>query len=72
MFPLLPDTPDIFPAWKALVQAVGVIGKQAHDARPVAVCHTHRVTRLLTFNVGHFARLAGFGPGVVVVDAATV
>ena len=71
-FPLLPETPDIYPAWKALVQALGVIGKQVHDARLVAVCHVHRVTHLLTFNVSHFARLAGFGPGVVVVDPATL
>jgi predicted nucleic acid-binding protein len=71
-FPLLPDTPDIFPAWKTLVGAVGVIGKQVHDARLVAVCHAHGVTHLLTFNVSHFARMAGFGPGVVVVDPASV
>jgi hypothetical protein len=32
-FPLLPKTPDIFPAWKALVSAMDVIGKQVHDAR---------------------------------------
>jgi len=72
MFPLLPETPDIFPAWKALVVALGVIGKQVHDARLVAVCHVHRVTHLLTFNVAHFVRLAAFGPGVVVVDPSTV
>jgi len=30
------------------------------------------VTHLLTFNVSHFTRLAGFGPGVIVVDPATV
>jgi predicted nucleic acid-binding protein len=71
-FPLLPETPDIFPAWKALVGALGVIGKQVHDARLVAVCHVHRVTHVLTFNVGHFTRLAGFGPGVTIVDPATV
>jgi predicted nucleic acid-binding protein len=71
-FPLLADTPDIFPAWKALVGALGVIGKQVHDARLVAVCHVHGMTHLLTFNVGHFVRLAGFGPGVVVVDPAAV
>ena len=57
-FPLLPETPDIYPAWKVLVQALGVIGKQVHDARLVAVCHVHGVTHLLTFNVAHFARLA--------------
>ncbi len=71
-FPLLAETPDVYPAWKALVTALGVIGKQVHDARLVAVCHVHGVTHLLTFNVTHFVRLAGFGPGIVVVDPASV
>jgi predicted nucleic acid-binding protein len=71
-FPLLAETPDIYLAWKVLVGALGVIGKQVHDARLVAVCHVQAVTHVLTFNVGHFARLAGFGPGVVVVDPASV
>jgi predicted nucleic acid-binding protein len=71
-FPLLVERPDIYPAWKALVGTLGVIGKQVHDSRLVAVCHVHAVTHLLTFNVGHFVRLAGFGPGLVVVDPATV
>lgn len=71
-FPLLVETPDIFFAWKALVQAVGIIGKQVHDARLVAVCHVHGITHLLTFNIGHFNRLATFGPGLVIVDPATV
>jgi len=39
LFPLLPETPDIYPAWKALVQALVIIGKQVHDARLIAVCH---------------------------------
>lgn len=71
-FPLLEESPDIYPAWKSLVEAVGVIGKQVHDARLAAVCHVHGVTHLLTFNVGHFARFSGFGPGLVVVDPASV
>jgi len=71
-FPLLVETPDIFPAWKALVSTLGVIGKQVHDARLVAVCHIHSITHLLTFNVAHFARMAGFGPGIVAVDPASV
>ena len=71
-FPLLPETPDIYPAWKALVVALGVVGKQVHDARLVAACHVHAVTHLLTFNVAHFARMAGFGPGIVVLDPTTV
>jgi hypothetical protein len=49
-----------------------VIGKQVHDARLLAVCHVHGVTHLLTFNVAHFNRMAGFGPGVEVVSPATV
>jgi predicted nucleic acid-binding protein len=71
-FPLLSETPDIYPAWKALVTALGVIGKQVHDARLVVVCHVHSVTHLLTFNVSHFVRMAGFAPGIVVVDPASV
>jgi predicted nucleic acid-binding protein len=71
-FPLLSETPDVYPAWKALVGALGVIGKQVHDARLVAVCHVHGVTHFLTFNVSHFLRMAGFGPGLVVVDPASV
>jgi len=54
------------------VIALGVIGKQVHDARLIAICHAQGVTHLLTFNTAHFARLAGFGPGVVVVDPASV
>ena len=71
-FPLLAETPAIYPTWLALVDALGVVGKQVHDARLVAVCHVHAVTHLLTFNIGHFTRLAGFGPGLVIVDPATV
>jgi predicted nucleic acid-binding protein len=72
VFPLLAETPDIFPAWKALVGGLGIIGKQVHDARLVAVCHVNTVTHMLTFNVSHFVRMAGFGPGLVVVDPASV
>ncbi len=71
-FSLLNETPDIYPAWKALVGALGVVGKQVHDARLVAVCHVHEVSHLLTFNGTHFARLAAFGLAVAVVDPASV
>ncbi len=40
--------------------------------RLVAVCHVHEVTHLLTFNVGHFVRMAGYGLGLAVVDPANV
>jgi len=71
-FPLLAETSDIYPAWKALVGGLAVTGKQVHDARLVAVCHVYTVTHLLTFNVAHFGRMATFWPGVVVVDPAAV
>jgi len=71
-FPLLAETPDIYPAWKALVGTLGVIGKQVYDARLVVVCQIHGVSHLFTFNLAHFMRLAASGPGIVVVDPATV
>ena len=71
-FPLLADTVAIYPAWKALVMALGVIGKRVHDARLVAVCHAHGVDKLLTFDVANFAQLGTFGPGVVIVDPGKV
>lgn len=71
-FSFLKETADIYPAWKSLASAAGVIGKQVHDARLVAVCHVHKVTHLLTFNTAHFAALAAYGLGVTIVDPATV
>jgi predicted nucleic acid-binding protein len=70
--PLLPDTPEIFPKWKAIVELLGIIGKQVHDARLVAVCHVHGVKSFLTFNVAHFAALARFGPRLKVVEPADI
>lgn len=71
-FHLLPETPDIFPAWKALVGHLEVVGKQVHDARLVAICHVHAVSHVLTFNVGHFVRLSSAAPGITVIDPAAV
>jgi predicted nucleic acid-binding protein len=72
LFSLLPDTPDIYPAWKTLVSAAGIIGKQVHDARLVAVCQVYGITHVLTFNVRHFARFTGLISGLVIVDPATI
>jgi hypothetical protein len=68
----LDETPDIYPAWKALVNGLSVMGKQVHDARLITVCHVHGISQLLTFNVPHFRRLAGVGPAVVIVDPISV
>jgi predicted nucleic acid-binding protein len=71
-FQLLEESPAIFPAWKALVQGLAVVGKQVHDARIVAVCHVYAVKQILTFNIAHISQMSTFGPGVVVVHPATV
>jgi predicted nucleic acid-binding protein len=55
-FPLIEDTPDIFVRWLQLVVAVGVNGRQVHDARLVAVMEAHAITHLLSFNVDDFRR----------------
>lgn len=36
-FPLLADSPDVYAVWKSIVNSLGVIGKQVHDARLVAM-----------------------------------
>ena len=71
-FPLLAEIPTIFPCWQTLVAASGVIGKQVHDARLIAICHAYQVTHFLTFNGKHFARMAQFPPGVEVVDPTDI
>ena len=43
-----------------------------NDAKLAAVCHVHKVDHVLTFKVSHFSRMAGFGPGLIVVDPASV
>jgi predicted nucleic acid-binding protein len=68
-FPLLEETPAVYPTWRALADTAGVVGKQVHDARLAAVCHVHGVGQLLTFNVHHFVRFSAIPPGLVVLDA---
>lgn len=72
VFPLLAETPDIYPVWKTPVHDHAVIGKQVHDARLVAICHVRGVSHILTFNVGHFGRFAATPPGLAIVDPKTV
>ena len=62
-FPLLSETPAVFVEWLRLVRRHGILGKQAHDARLVALLNTHGVPHLLTFNVGDFQPY-----GVIVVS----
>jgi predicted nucleic acid-binding protein len=55
-FPLLEDSPDVFPNWLRLVEDTGTSGRQVHDARLVSVMQAHGITHLLTLNVEDFRR----------------
>jgi predicted nucleic acid-binding protein len=68
LFPLLPDSPAIYPEWERFVTVHQVTGKNAHDARIVAAMTVHGLTHLLTFNPGDFARY----PGITALDPATI
>ena len=57
-FPLLEDTPAIFPHWLNLVSR-GISGKRVHDVRLQAVMLAHEITHLLTFNIGDFPAVEG-------------
>jgi predicted nucleic acid-binding protein len=54
----LPDSDDVYPAWRRLVVTHGVSGKKAHDARLVAAMTVSGITHILTFNTDDFARYA--------------
>ena len=70
LFPLLPDSPAVYPEWRQLVVSFGVSGIQVHDARIVAAMNVHGVTHILTFNTKDFVRYRT--RGIVAVDPTTV
>jgi predicted nucleic acid-binding protein len=72
LFPLVPDTPDIYPTWKSLADASAAIGKQVHDVRLVAICQVHKLDGILTFNARHFLRLVSFVPSLCVLTPSNV
>jgi len=53
-FPLVAETPEVFDEWLGLVSQHAVVGKQAHDARIVAILKIHGIANLLTFNADDF------------------
>jgi predicted nucleic acid-binding protein len=57
-FPILADSPQIFPTWLRLVATHDVKGKNVHDTRLVAVMMAHGITDLLTFNTDDFRRFS--------------
>jgi len=69
IYPVLPDTPAIYPFWRNLVDTYAVVGRQVYDARLVAVMQAHGITHCLTLDPGGFRRYAGL---VTIVDPADV
>ena len=57
-FPVLPDTPAIYPEWRRLVTTYGITGLRVHDTRLVAAMVAHGLTHILTFNIDDFRRYA--------------
>jgi len=66
LFHLLPYRADVLDAWRRIVLAQGVAGKQTHDAHIVAMMEVHSVMSILTFNDAHFRRY----PGITVLNPA--
>lgn len=52
----LPDDPQLFEVWAALVLTHATKGKPAHDARLVASMKIHGIHDILTFNSDDFTR----------------
>ncbi len=48
------ETHQLFTEWHRLVVQHRIIGKQAHDARLVAIMNLHGLTHILTFNANNF------------------
>ena len=68
IFPLLPESPAIYPLWRNLVDQYDIVGRQVFDARLVAVMQAHNVSHLPTMNPTHFRRF----PTITVVEPSTV
>jgi predicted nucleic acid-binding protein len=65
LFPLLPETAQVYSTWESLVTKHAIHGKHAHDARLAAMLIEHRVARLLTFNdvdFNEFSEIAVLNP----------
>jgi hypothetical protein len=59
MFLVLPDSMEAYREWRRLVVLHSVIGAKVHDTRLVATMKTHKLDRILTFNIQDFSRYEG-------------
>lgn len=53
---LIPDTHDVYTAWRRLVIEHGVKGAQVHDARLAAIMEVYGIQNILTLNQADFGR----------------
>lgn len=72
-FPVLPDSPAVYPTWRRLVNQFSVSGVQVHDARLAAFMVVNAVPFILTLNSKDFnryrpARINPVSPDQVVND----
>jgi predicted nucleic acid-binding protein len=65
-FRVLPYTPEVTKAWKRIVTAHAISGKQTHDAHLVAIMQVNFLSNIVTFNKSDFERY----PGITVLDPA--
>mgnify|MGYP001273122645 CR=1 FL=1 len=67
---ILPENDRVYDELKRLIGKHGVVGKQVHDARLVAIMLTWQIENLLTLNDRHFRR---YEPeGIIVVSPETL
>lgn len=58
LFQLLSETNHVYATWEGLIAKYAIHGKQAHDARLVAIMIEHHVPRLFTFNDADFKQFS--------------
>ncbi len=71
-FPCLPEPPNIGKLWSGFVSQHSVIGKQAHDARLVALMISHGVDTIITLNSQDFVRyleIAALTPAQILLNS---
>ncbi|MEB3338516.1 MAG: type II toxin-antitoxin system VapC family toxin [Leptolyngbyaceae bacterium] len=69
LFPVLPDSSEIYKEWRRLVVVFGVSGVQVHDARLVASMKVNAISHILTLNVEDFKRY--IPEGITAIAAGT-
>lgn len=70
LFPVLPDSSEVYQEWRRLVIMFSVSGVQVHDARLVASMKVHAISHILTLNLEDFKRYTP--EGIVAVAPETV